>query len=146
MTAVDIDKSHLFHDLRYLYSPIFATVSGVKLRVITHSRQPWSTLDSVHNVSLFSAMFTESKRSWADALATVASSVVSIQWVATRYSTPDTPKWTLYIWLNITLHWSLQQSTIFQSLHVWSVRINTKIYIKFLAFSTAHTHVGSRTD
>ena len=36
--------------------------------------------------------------------------------VATRYSTLDTLKWTLYLWLNITLHWLLQKSTIVQSL------------------------------
>ena len=34
-------------------------------------------------------------------------------WVATGYSTPGTPKWTLYLWLNVTMHWLLQTALLF---------------------------------
>jgi len=41
---------------------------------------------------------------------------------------PDTLKWTLYLWLNIRLHWLLQKSTNVQSLWIWNVRINVIVY------------------
>ena len=90
------------------------------------NRRP-TTVPNTSSMRLFLVLFIDrSRRQWT-CLQQHSNTVVCVQLVATRYSTPDTLKWTLYLWLNITLHRLLQKSTIVQSVWIWNVRINTDV-------------------